>query len=78
MLSDAEQLTAAGLALFGEHWINPLATALGVQERTMRREWLSGRARVPQGVWRDLAAIVAAKTDALEVVGTALAERLET
>ena len=78
MLSDAEQLTAAGLALFGEHWINPLATALGVQERTMRREWLSGRARVPEGVWRDLATIVAAKHDALELVAQALAERLET
>jgi hypothetical protein len=77
-MTDAGLLAACGVALIGENWVNPLATALGVQERTMRREWLSGRARVPQGVWRDLATIVAAKHDALELVSTALAERLKT
>ena len=77
-MTDAGLLAACGVALIGENWVNPLATALGVQERTMRREWLSGRARVPEGVWRDLATIVADKRAALEPVGAALAERLKT
>ena len=40
-------------ALFGPSYRVPLAEALGVHERTLRR-WLSGETEVPVGVWHDL------------------------
>lgn len=38
----ADRLARVGRALYGEHWRLPLARALRVNERLMRR-WMSGR-----------------------------------
>lgn len=46
-------LIEAAEALFGPAYKLPLAEALGVNERTLRR-WLNGEAEIPPGVWRDL------------------------
>lgn len=42
-------LAAAGAALYGDRWQNPLARDLGVADRTMRR-WVAGQYPVPDGV----------------------------
>lgn len=43
----------AGEALFGNQWQTPLAEALKVSDRTMRR-WVSGETPVPAGVLDDI------------------------
>jgi hypothetical protein len=37
----ADLLGQAGIALYGPEWINPLARALGIDQRTVRR-WQTG------------------------------------
>lgn len=50
---DASLLKRAGEALFGNQWQTPLAEALGVSDRTMRR-WVSEQSPVPEGVLSDI------------------------
>lgn len=50
---DAALIKRAGEALFGNQWQTPLAEALGVSDRTMRR-WVSGDTPVPRGVLDDI------------------------
>ena len=56
-MTDSALLGALGAALYGEHWKNPLANALGVSDRTLRR-WLQTEA-VPPGVWAEIAELAA-------------------
>lgn len=42
----AQELVEAGERLFGQHWRQPLATALRVDISTLRR-WASGKDEVP-------------------------------
>ena len=46
-------LETAGRALFGSAWQKPMAGALDVNERTVRR-WHAGDSNVPSGVWPEL------------------------
>lgn len=50
---DIALIKRAGEALFGNQWQTPLAEALGVSDRTMRR-WVSGETPVPTGVLDDI------------------------
>jgi hypothetical protein len=43
---DAEELKAAGRAIFGEQWQTPLGRRIGVDARTVRY-WVSGKMEVP-------------------------------
>lgn len=45
----AEQLSAAGAALYGPHWHSALARSLGVSEGLVRF-WLSGARGMPLGL----------------------------
>ncbi|MGY3451943.1 hypothetical protein ACVILH_004285 [Bradyrhizobium sp. USDA 4353] len=45
----ADELAAAGRALYGERWQTPLALDLNVAERSLRR-WLNRESSVPKGV----------------------------
>lgn len=45
-----------GEALYGPHWVRPLAAALGVSERTMRY-WQDGTREPPPGIYRELSAM---------------------
>lgn len=36
-ISPAAQVLAAGEALYGDHWVAPLSSALGIHGRTLRR-----------------------------------------
>lgn len=40
-------LAKAGRAMYGDQWQSPLARALGINDRTVRR-WASGESNVPQ------------------------------
>ena len=46
-------LETIGHALYGSAWQRALATALRVNERTVRR-WYAGDYRIPDGVWPEL------------------------
>ncbi len=56
---DRDLLIAGATALFGAQWQTPLAEALGVADRTVRR-WVAGQA-IPEGVRDDLRALVKAR-----------------
>jgi len=58
-VSPADMLAEIGRALYGEHWRRPLAEALGIDERQLRR-WLtaSGRLTVGHGLFRDALALL--------------------
>lgn len=49
-----KSIVPIGEALYGPHWVRPLADALGVSERTMRY-WQAGERSPPPGVWTELA-----------------------
>ncbi len=63
MKRDGATLTKIGEAAWGPSWQTPMAAALGVSDRTVRR-WASA-GDVPDGVWADLAAICKARGGAL-------------
>lgn len=52
-----EQLARAGTLLFGTRWQSDLARAINVGDRRVR-EWAAGDARVPPGVWADIAGLL--------------------
>lgn len=54
MTLTSDHLRAVGEALYGPNWQTPLAEALGVADRTVRR-WAAGDFAVPDGVWSDIA-----------------------
>lgn len=53
-----------GEALYGPHWVRPLADALGVSERTMRY-WQAGERHPPPGVWTELAKLCRERAELL-------------
>lgn len=53
-------ICAVGRALYGPSWQRPLAEALGVADRTVRR-WAAGDAVPSPGVWADLRTLVGAR-----------------
>lgn len=46
-------LARRGAALFGDHWKEPLAAALGVTRRSLDR-WLDGTRGVPDGLVQEV------------------------
>lgn len=68
-MSPAE-LERRGRALYGERWQTPLAEALGVTDRTMRR-WLAGTFGIPEPIAAEIASLERATKDA-----TAAARRI--
>jgi hypothetical protein len=84
----SELVARAGAAIFGPEWQNPLARALGMNERTMRRLAAAARDGEPYpiapGVLRELAELVSAATrqhyeraHACEHVSAALVDALD-
>ena len=53
-----------GEALYGPHWVRPLASALDVSERTMRY-WQDGSREPPPGVLAELAKMCTERRKAL-------------
>lgn len=63
MKRDASTLAKIGEALWGPNWQTPMAYALEVADRTVRR-WVKD-GDVPDGIWADLAAVCKERGDAL-------------
>lgn len=60
-----ETLREAGEALYGPQWQTPLALALGVADRTVRR-WAADEFTIPAGIWPELAKLCRSRGRALE------------
>lgn len=52
-MSAAELFHRAGVALFGEQYVAPLARMLGVEKDTVGK-WRAGKSTVAPGVWLEL------------------------
>lgn len=64
-------LGALGRALYGDHWRLPLASALDVSERTVRR-WGAGEFLIPAGIAEKLEFLMEAKFSQLEILAVEL------
>lgn len=64
------KLIKAGKALYGERWQTDLARDLGLSDGRRIRQWLSGDRPIPEGVWKDITALLSERKavidDALE------------
>lgn len=67
MTTTVELFHHAGVALYGEQYMAPLALALGVDESTVDR-WAGGKMPIPQGVWRQLADEAVRRKETLELL----------
>lgn len=59
-MADTPLIVEAGRALFGPHWVRPLADALQVSERTVRY-WQDGTREPPAGIWADALRLISEK-----------------
>ena len=60
-------LRRAGQALFGEHFVKPLALGLGVTDRTMHR-WLAGSHPIPDLLHYELRALASDRKLEIEAI----------
>jgi len=58
-ISEQELLALVGNALYGERWQTDLARDLGLSDARRIRQWLSLDRTIPEGVWDDLAKLLA-------------------
>lgn len=69
----AEQLEAAGVALFGRNWKTELAEVLGLRDPARLRAMMRGDRPIPPGFGREIAALLRARQrhigDVLSVLG---------
>lgn len=57
----ADELTAAGQALYGDRWQTDLSRALKLSDARRIRQWLTGDRPIPVGVWAEIAALLRQK-----------------
>lgn len=77
MSRDKALLRLAGEILFGQRWQVPLAGALGVSERTMRR-WVAGTAPMPDGVWNEIVGLIVERHERTTILRQMLEASRET
>lgn len=58
-------ISQCGIALYGEYWVGALSQELGVSDRSLRR-WVNGTVPIPDGVWRDIHALMVEKRTLLD------------
>ena len=75
MPTDAELLERVGIALWGEQWQAPLARAVGLNDRTVRR-YAAGERPVPTGLWLELHGIAVRRDSTLRGLLPELLSRL--
>jgi hypothetical protein len=63
-------LATVGEALFGPRWQTPLAEAMGVSDRTVRR-WVAGQT-VPPGAWAEIGELCRSRGAALALIAAHL------
>jgi hypothetical protein len=65
MIKNAATLRDVGTALYGPSWQTPLAEALGIADRTIRR-MVAGDSSIADGVWADIGKLCHQRAGALE------------
>ncbi len=70
-MTPAELFRRAGVALFGELYVAPLAAALGVEKNTVGK-WAGGKSTVPAGVWGELEKLLLARGEEVEATVEAI------
>ena len=58
-MTPSDRLSAAGRALYGQHWQSALARDLGVNDRTVRR-WAAGQ-EPPETVWAEVRSLLSVR-----------------
>lgn len=61
-MTPAELFHRAGVALFGEQYVAPLAAALKVEKNTVGK-WAAGKSRIPPPVWVELRRMLSERHD---------------
>lgn len=72
-MDDRTLLAAIGEALYGQSWKVAMAVDLDVDDRSLRR-WIQ-TGEVPDGVWRDLIALLTDRQDVIESLLTEARDR---
>lgn len=57
-----------GQALYGESWQADMVTALGLGNARRIRQWLSQDKPIPEGVWKDLHALLEDRKSDIELL----------
>jgi hypothetical protein len=66
----------AGVALFGDQYVAPMAGLLAVDKNTVGK-WRDGKSKVPLGVWRSIAAELLKRIDAITELSEALGQHVQ-
>lgn len=72
-MTPADLFHRAGLALFGDQYVAPMAQALSVEKGTVRN-WASGKSRIPYGIWTELSDLVVERRGVVDALALALHE----
>jgi hypothetical protein len=75
-VTPAELFHRAGVALFGDQYVAPMAVTLSVDKNTVGK-WRDGKSKVPLGVWRSIAAELLKRLDAITSVSEALGRHIQ-
>lgn len=70
-MSEAQLFDRVGRALYGDHYVAPLAHALG-NDKNVVGKWRAGKAAVPTGVWHDLKEMIQLRGLEIEAVRLAV------
>lgn len=74
-MTPAELFHRAGVALFGDEYVAPLAKALGIERSTVLK-MRNGVSRITPGVWRDLLAHMSLARSRIEATEQAIRDAL--
>lgn len=64
----ADELTAAGHALFGDRWQSDLSRELGLSDTRRIRHWMSGSRPIPVTVWADICRMLRQRQSSIDQV----------
>jgi len=65
-------LIKSGKALYGERWQTDLARDLGLSDGRRIRQWLSGDRPIPEGIWNDIAKLLADRAVVISCAKTSI------
>jgi hypothetical protein len=75
-IAPGELLHSAGVALFGEQYVAPLAATLKVDKNTVGK-WAAGKSTVPSGVWSEIESALLKRKAAIDEAALLVRQRLD-
>lgn len=70
-MTAADLFDRAGRALYGDHYVAPMAFALKVEKTTVRN-WAAGKSYIPRGVWKQVYSAIMERAAELPAIGAEL------